>query len=1006
MSNPKQIDFTVDDVEPGEIIPMERTEPEEIDFTVDEVEPGEIIPMERTEPKQIDFTVDDVEPGEIIPMERSNPKQIDLIDHEIEPGEIIPMERSEPKQIDFTVDEVEPGEIIPMEISEPKQIDFIVDEIEPGEIIPMERSEPKQIDFMVDEIEPGEIIPMEISNPKQIDLIDHEIEPGEIWDSNQIDFMVDEVEPGEIIPTAESSNLDRERISLEAGVPIKEICRKFKRAVDTEDTETLNNFVVDLNSGVRENQLNRRKNLVNYNAKVKAAIAPHDWEGFIGKVAFYDYGEVSGKSELDQVQSFLACLQFWERNIVPTLKEVEAVEDNMWSDSDESVVEETPRVLFESEETYCIEMPVFDNEAKRVPGESVCVTGLDKNVHNIFKFCSEKAMEFSRFGWATLRDADRQLDEFVLTNPPMSGKTDSALFVATGSLALGRNVVMVVMNLSEHCQQLTDSFEGFKMDMDDAGSKLPEDAKFVLPTFPVINLAHSITHTQLRQIEKGGCFIIGLCNSQQLKNLRQALDGLLETGTRPPLDYLLDESDALLKKKKTRDVLRDNEGAAIRAHHADRFINITATPFAHMNIDFENVPCKNFVKTYTHEDYVGVGHELFRMMGVVDKVGNYKILQNFDKFRSDEKFPQPWFVATLLKHANLPPRTTNEPHDLIIKITDLTKNQVIIQDWLIENFPNNPSIVDNSSQISLYLPDFEVSPSPAMWFPRGNYAFKNGKHTWNNTLQVRYPAMKKNLQSIYRDYGITDRCLYEIIGRKADRGVRFKTDDHEFAPDGMLLIASDKVAHSIAVQAACRIAGRRGRVNDDNGTMIGLVDPDPKYLYTTDTIIDTINNGNQTMADYLMDSTTDRNANISDIVTNVGVTEQQIKTQMTPQISKGEQRNTMKRKVVRGALGDPKRARILEDEKEGIDAFLKAFHAGTAKQAIQIVKIYQANDFQIYYISELINITGIEKLQMSNFTIWDLDHAKYKILEHLGSGRYQLRQCIIDALGLVSPDTV
>jgi len=528
---------------------------------------------------------------------------------------------------------------------------------------------------------------------------------------------------------------------------------------------------------------------------------------------------------------------------------------------------------------FCL--PVTGNDGIKREGDFARVTGLSLNDQRLFRHLQMGCPELGRF-WAT-----NGASEIVLTKPPQSFKTKVFVYYAVSAMAKGRNVLIVVENQNAHGQQLTDSINDMMQDLLATGRDptRPLEERFEVPCVTPVYVG-SLPGKDLACLEfplrRGGALIVCLDNDSQLSRVRAMLE---KTGAE--VDMVHDESDGTLKRPSDKEAKRDQARNDILTH-TGRYIRVTATPMSHFLCEGDAIMTRNLINAKIPDGYVGLEDPLFQLQKVWDQPDDHTTAKLFSKnAEGDERFPQPWFQDTIAGYATgLPDRVTNEPHDVLVKISDRDCDHHEVQDWLAEKYPTHPSIVDNSYAFRLYFPGLLDEPRSWLSVDAG-YEKKvtcQGVEyfCWKNTMHVSYPEMKTRILDLYESLGKTE-TFFEIMGRKADRGVRFLTTNRRWSPSGMVYIpAGGQVQFMSAYQAAGRIMGVRG------------ADTDVKYLSTTDRVVEVLKHGYELQNSYLANSACTWDKPITELIKSVVVSQEQALTRMTKQLSVTAQKRMLK----------------------------------------------------------------------------------------------------------------
>jgi hypothetical protein len=502
-----------------------------------------------------------------------------------------------------------------------------------------------------------------------------------------------------------------------------------------------------------------------------------------------------------------------------------------------------------------LDVPIYNNKGKLLPITRT-FEGLNRNDYNILSWMHNECHELSRYPLTGNCIA-------LLHNYTQAGKTRSFIFRCLLSIVLDRNVYINVLNLKAQGIQLEDSLNAFYDELIQAGKEHGFNAPRMVP----LASTASNKKTILAELKRGGAIVTGLDNVSQLTILLDCL-ATIQGNEWKPLDAIVDESDNPIKESDDNMVKRDELRDMVHGF-VDVEILVTATPVAHYFKHGAELRKQHLICASVPGDYVGFRHPLHQVVEVAENVEGYKTMKEY----TDGKFvPQPWFTKAIAMHLALEERTTGENHNLLVKITHKCSNMRSVREYLEKKHPNHPSLVENSKSLDFYMPG---QTEPLNWFPNAGYSVEGCVHRWSTPSAIGYGDIKRRIMDLCAAMGNTN-CYFEITGRQADRGLRFKTDDHRWMPSGMLYMESSSIDYATAYQSTGRIHGRRGF--DENGE---LIDGDIKYLYTTAVIHRILNRGYENNERFSRDNDMAENATMEEVLRGVPLPEINAKTKMT-----------------------------------------------------------------------------------------------------------------------------
>jgi hypothetical protein len=657
-------------------------------------------------------------------------------------------------------------------------------------------------------------------------------------------------------------------------------------------------------------------------------------------------------------------------------------------------------------QVFALRVQIYNNNGEKT-GKTHVHRGLNKNNYNLLKYAFNECKELSRYTISSEEKVDGKTGASILTCYCQGGKTLSALYHILLAIIYKKNVLVVTMNQLDQKTQFKNSMRND----DDTNSfyhKLKTagvDHDFTPPdlVFREVN-DEDVAAADMRA---GGAIFCCIHNTTQLGKFKKLIDN--NQDLRNTYIVILDESDLGLKQNHNKHSARDKITETIIGN-ASWVIYVTATHIGHVIIDGEYIKVKDIVKIQTSPNYVGNGHRLLEVHNISDHATDeegekYSIIRKY----TDSRFkPQHWFVYAVEHHLSLSrtsTRMSNESFNMLIKVTDSVENQRLIQQYLIDNYSECPSLVINGSSLKFYLPtngttctiyQFKINK----WLPKSakytTYQLGEGGtiHEWHNTKYASYAKLKKYIKELLSQLFI-DTLMFEIAGRKADRGIRYKDEDHKWMISGELYIDSDNVDYATACHAAGRINGNR----EHN-------DMDRKYLYTSGPIINTLRNGNEVYEKYVDDhdikinelkeaNHEDRDIMISDMVNEIPLTSDQSSVKFTKACTLLYQRKKGFKTFIEksGDIENNKKHCLVELENNVRNAI------DTDRDTV-IIRILR-------YMKNCPEVTQTKLHEMCNaahighYTKWNKTHGQYKILVLTTANLYELNPEILYISDLV-----
>lgn len=525
---------------------------------------------------------------------------------------------------------------------------------------------------------------------------------------------------------------------------------------------------------------------------------------------------------------------------------------------------------------FYLEVDLLDNDGK-ITGEKAVHTRLSLDDYLYCRFCYASCPEISRFP-LVIKGKNAEIPLGILTNECQSGKTRAYMYYLALAVRFGFNVIVIAQNDTSQYHQFMASIKYTEEILFKAGIEYG----FAMHEFSVVyagNKPNMINLVENYWI-KGGSITIALDNVHQLTRIAETLESF--SSALPGHITIVDEGDVVLKRCRKKQIpsLRDTELKKI-VDRADIVISITATPMAHFLQDEREVFKKYVVKGSIPENYVGINNDKIMFIPVIDSTHGIRVVtvNNYGIFE-----PEDYFLECIQHFAELPPRMTGEPHDLLINISDFIADHRAIRNWLSTEYDEWPSLINNSDMIEFYYPYEDIDLSD--WKFAG-YKHHEKLHTWKS---VNYPELKTKLLNLLKP---KDSVYFvEIVGRRADRSIRFRTANNTWSPSAILFMASDKVSYDDAYQAIGRIFGLQ------NG------DLDRKYYYTSEVINDILRSGfsvTNKMVTYSGDVQT-----MDEICATIDLEQDEYNTKLTKHFTLREQKDRTRSQVIERAdqVGD------------------------------------------------------------------------------------------------------
>lgn len=477
---------------------------------------------------------------------------------------------------------------------------------------------------------------------------------------------------------------------------------------------------------------------------------------------------------------------------------------------------------FEQDESSSF--PIFDNTGIEMKRKLYINFKNNDNLRNLFTHCFRQCPELSRFPLKK-RVMNGKTMGVILTLPPQGGKTKTLLYVLTLQIAMNNNVIITSQNSRNDYVQLEGNIEKFRTELNRHCQSEGFNPVIMSPLYVGKNESLYKIPERMRC---GGAIICTLDNIIQLKKLSDILDK--NKTTILPYIMIYDESDKTLKEHPCNNSGRDRERLKIMSN-ANFVINVTATPVGHFLVEGNFILQENVIRCRDNPFYIGFEHEKTQFVSISSSKTKHSKKANIG---SDTLSKYVWFTNALKnfeKHCRVL-RTNNEPHDMLIKISNLVNNHREIRNYLSRKYPRYLSLINNGDKMELYFPHADVHLGH--WGFDG-YVKIDNVHTWD---AAPYGHLKTNILQLYRQYNIEHIPMFEIAGDKADRGITYKTSNHEWLISAMLYMDNDNVDYATAYQAVGRLFGLRS-------------DLDTKQLYTSDAIYNKLVIGKATNDEYV-----------------------------------------------------------------------------------------------------------------------------------------------------------
>jgi hypothetical protein len=689
--------------------------------------------------------------------------------------------------------------------------------------------------------------------------------------------------------------------------------------------------------------------------------------------------------------------------------------DEMSDQSDDESNEESEESDQSERETrYSLSIPVYSNIG-RDTGKIKKFTNLDRSTYNLLKWALDKCPELARYK----RDCKRT----VRTDPPQLGKTRAVCFkilyticenLIYKNVKKSSNVFVTTMVATDQCTQLYNSLVEFEKEVQEAGKIYG----FIAPKFKIACLkditSGSLKRTLTDSLQEGGQIVLGLHNNTQINRLKECLDKMDQENPVPML-HIQDESDATVKFTQIM-AARDRSMIAIEKYITCT-IYVTASPIAHLFKDGAEMKMCHVICGDIPIDYAGQDSRLVEFVEIADSAEGWSSKQAFDIKRTfindnNEFDPPTWFNKAIKHHLSCRKRMTNESLDLLIRVTECIANQDMVFNWLVKNYPNHPALIYNGLEMKLYIPAYDTSLS--RWFKNSGYVQDGCVHTWTSK-NVFYGDLKQKLKTVLESRNIST-CLFTVVGMMADRGMRFKTTDHKWAPSGILAMLKDKTDYATLMQIIGRIYGRRGLDEVED-----LIDGDVKYAYMSKKMKKILDLGHAATKRFTHYLEYNEKCSLSDSLHDIGMTRNETNTQMT-RCSVNEQKTyvTVKKDKKNEPCEAEKKANAAADralkktkkaekaEKEAKDAAKAAEKSSKevkkltenmfpkwAEDGSNIGRFMDALDPEaVYTEKELKKLTKEYGLSVQKVT---KDSGHGKILEENAQGEYHLRPELVEA---------
>ena len=485
-------------------------------------------------------------------------------------------------------------------------------------------------------------------------------------------------------------------------------------------------------------------------------------------------------------------------------KYIEGFEEEKGFEEDEGFEEEKEEYI----PVFTLNIPIYDNNNNYV--NDLIISNLNSSRYRFLQYCYEQCNVLSRFPLES-KPIDGRAPLLVLTNEAQAWKTRVFLLYAMICLEFKKNVIIMVQNDIGQKEQLLDSIYETRNELIKIGQERGFNPPFINPLYAGDNIRNIQEFMRL-----GGALVLAIDNQSQLGRISNFIK---DEENLPEHIVIYDESDFTIKQDNRNLSSRDRIRLEL-IRLASLVIGVTATPVAHFLGEGELTTKLHFVKALLPEDYCGFGNEKCQVLEIcrAQEYSPYEIL-NVDFT------PPVWFNKALAHFLSLPPRTNNEPHNLLIKITNLNRNHRIIRDYLKHIYPEYPSLINNSDDVELYFPQYEGRLKKWNF---GTYVKVGKIHKWTT---AQYSHIKSKILELYNEIGCIDKPFFEIAGLRSGRGLRHKTKEHTWLISAELYMDKIDIDYATAYQAVARSYGKRGN------------DLDVKWLYTTKEIHDTLRDG-------------------------------------------------------------------------------------------------------------------------------------------------------------------
>lgn len=517
----------------------------------------------------------------------------------------------------------------------------------------------------------------------------------------------------------------------------------------------------------------------------------------------------------------------------------------------------TPTPPEHKDELFDLEVPIFNNCGELTDEKPIKFTNLTRRRYNLLSYCHKQCRVLSRFP-LRVNKIDGRAPLVILTNDCQGWKTLTYMYYMVIAVEYGYNIIVITQNDTDQYTQFEDSLSELYENLISEGMKYDFTPPLMVPIY-VGNAGENMDKAE-DALLGGGAIIASIDNIHQLSRISDIMDkwGLSIN------DHIVihDESDDTVKRTPSRLSQRDVQRLRL-FQTAEVVVGVTATPQAHFIGEGQLTTRSHLIKASLPEDYVGCGHNLLTLFPVCQRVEDFSVMEVYD----NEVFvPPSWFTAAVEHFMTLPPRSTGEPHDLLVKISNLVQNHKAIQDWFIQNYPNVSTMINNGTEMELYVPWYEGSLRH--WTFQG-YIRRGNLHTWK---RAPYSHLKSRMLDLYEEYGDSSNPFVEIAGLRSGRGLRHKTKDHKWMLSALLYMDCNDKDYAAVIQAVGRIFGKRGE------------DMDTKYIYSSQVLFNTMVLGYSTYQKHIFSSMPGM-MSMTDVLKAVPLSREEAETKLTKEFS-------------------------------------------------------------------------------------------------------------------------